>query len=85
VKIISVARELSTIKEERKEQNCFGVEITGSEVTNSKTDIVSLPGQNGFQSTIIIITVIIIVVIFCDIYRYALNDKACNKLLGNKP
>jgi hypothetical protein len=47
VKIVSVARKLSTIEERRKEQNCFlGEEITGTKVTNPKTLLGSSLGED---------------------------------------
>jgi hypothetical protein len=45
--MVSVARNLSTIEERRQEENCFGGEITGENVTKPKTVLGSSPGEDG--------------------------------------
>jgi hypothetical protein len=53
---------------------CFGEEITGTKVTNSKTVLGSSLGEDvGFGDNF-----------FCDIQRYVSNDHAYGKLSGNK-
>jgi hypothetical protein len=50
VKMVSVARKLSTIEEQRKEQNYFSEEITGTDVTNPETNLGSSLRENfGFR------------------------------------
>jgi hypothetical protein len=72
--MVSVARKLSTI-ERRKEQNCFGEEITVTKATNSKSALGSSFGEHvGFGDNY---------KFFCDIQRYVSNDQAYGKLSGN--
>jgi hypothetical protein len=74
VKMISVARKLSTI-EERNQQFCFVKEITGAKVTNPKTVLGSSPGEdvefrnNNFSY---------------DIQQYVSDDEAYDKLSDDK-
>jgi hypothetical protein len=66
MKMVSVARELSTI-EEGGGINCFGKEITGTKVTNSKTVLDSSLGEDvGFRNNNN----------FYVIQRYVSNDQA---------
>jgi hypothetical protein len=79
VKIISVARKLSTIEERRKEQYClFRRGKTVAEVANHKTILGSSLGEDvGFRNNSNNN-------FFYVIQRYVSNDQAYNKLSGNK-
>jgi hypothetical protein len=61
MKMVLVARKLSTIDEQRKEQNCFGEGITGTKVTNPKNILGSSSVEDGFKDNFS--------VIFNDTYR----------------
>jgi hypothetical protein len=74
--MISVTRKLSTTDEKRKEQNYFGEEITGTQVTNPKTVL----GSNLGEDVVFMDNN----VFFYDIQRYVSNDHAYGKLSSNK-
>jgi hypothetical protein len=74
--MVSVARKLSTIEEQRKEQNCFGEKITGIEATNPKIVLgSSLDEDVGFRDNYSF---------FCDIQRYVSSNQVYDQLPDNK-
>jgi hypothetical protein len=74
-RMVSVARKLSTIQERLQSTFVrFCEEITGTNVTNSKTVLGSCPGEDVGLG----------IIFFYDIQRYVSNDQACGKLSDNK-
>jgi hypothetical protein len=58
----------------RQKKCFFSDEITGTEVTNPKSILVSRPSKDvGFRD-----------IFSCDIQRYVSNDQAYGKLSGNE-
>jgi hypothetical protein len=76
VRVVSVARQISTIEELYQDQIvCFSGKIKGAKVTNPRTVLGSSPGEDvGFRNNNF----------SCVIQRSVSNDRANDKLSGNK-